>query len=789
MDTTRAQQKALDDELVALSNRLKIGKSNLRLSPNLNSKEHNLQVVLDALKLNSFNQAFKIIADVQKIYMQEFWVTVSKHHSLLRFKMKGKRHTVNIDNFRDMLYIFPNLPGQKFKDLPCEEKILSFIKELGHTGKINVLFDVNVYGALLPQYLSNQAMLEFEAYKTYHAYATGEKIPKPKYVPKKADSNTSLKKSLLKLLKKSSDDEDDDDVDDQSDDDDGDSQVDDDQDDDDDAHTKSENDGTQVTGDTHVILTIFTPEAQQQSSSVSSVFISNMLNPYPDTGIDYILNLNTESTYLVDVPVTTDVEMPHSFATTLSPPPIPLVQPQYQTPVPLPAIIIKKQIKEQVKEQVTKILSRIEKLVNEQLKAEVLTRLSNKANTSHAIAVNLSELELKKILIEKMERNKSIHRSNQQKALYKALIDAYEFDKVILDTYGDIVPIKRRRDDKDDDEEPSAGSDRGSKRRIAGTETESISEPKEKTSKPTGKSSEGSKSHQKSNGKSTQAEEPIHTVEDLEEPTPQEYDIAKPPTLDRDWNKTLPAAHRPIQPWISNLAWKDDTRDSFNELMDTPPDFSAFVMNRLKVDTLTPDLLAGRKRQQFYGYAVNRESAHDVYSRHRIIAVIKLQIVEWRNYKHLDWIIVYRNDDKLYTFKEGDYKRIRLQDIEDMLLLLVQGKLTNLTIKERLALNNKDKKNRLMRIDELNKFSDGTLNDVRTALDDILKRIKMKYLPQKYWRNVNMEREGTMIQAIDKQLKHRRIMRSLEKFVGGRPYEGLSAAGKDHMIYHMMSSS
>ncbi|GKC85251.1 hypothetical protein Tco_1140968, partial [Tanacetum coccineum] len=33
--------------------------------------------------------------------------------------------------------------------------------------------------------------------------------------------------------------------------------------------------------------------------------------------------------------------------------------------------------------------------------------------------------------------------------------------------------------------------------------------------------------------------------------------------------------------------------ESFNELMDTPLDFSAFVMNRLKVDTLTPELLAG----------------------------------------------------------------------------------------------------------------------------------------------------------------------------------------------------
>nr|GEW71216.1 hypothetical protein [Tanacetum cinerariifolium] len=63
----------------------------------------------------------------------------------------------------------------------------------------------------------------------------------------------------------------------------------------------------------------------------------------------------------------------------------------------------------------------------------------------------------------------------------------------------------------------------------------------------------------------------------------------------------------------------------------------------------------GRKRQQFYGFAVNRESARDVYYKRRII--------------------------------EGDLKRLRIQDIEDMLLLLVQGKLTNLTVNEHFAFN------------------------------------------------------------------------------------------------------
>nr|GEZ01235.1 hypothetical protein [Tanacetum cinerariifolium] len=67
----------------------------------------------------------------------------------------------------------------------------------------------------------------------------------------------------------------------------------------------------------------------------------------------------------------------------------------------------------------------------------------------------------------------------------------------------------------------------------------------------------------------------------------------KPPTPDRDWNKTLPAVQGSAQSWISELAKQANDRSSFNELLDTPLDFSNFVMNWLGVDTLTPELLAG----------------------------------------------------------------------------------------------------------------------------------------------------------------------------------------------------
>nr|GFB38794.1 hypothetical protein [Tanacetum cinerariifolium] len=303
--------------------------------------------------------------------------------------------------------------------------------------------------------------------------------------------------------------------------------------------------------------------------------------------------------------------------------------------------------------------------------------------------------------------------------------------------------LKRSHEDDDDHEGPSTGSDRGSKRRREGGEYASASTPSE----PATRSAE---------------DQPIVQTSQHPEWFSQPR---KPPTPDRDWNKTLPAAQGNAQSWISALAKQTDARSSFTELLDTPIDFSNFIMNQLGVDTLTPELLdnlegqqyphnllqplplitdnrgrcvipfehfinnyleylrggassrkytisvtktkavdyrhikwiedlvprtmwiqepinydkhalwgvshSGRKRQQFYGFAVNRESALDVYSKRRIIAVIDLKIVEWHSYKHLDWTSVRRDDDKIYKFKKGDFKRLRLQDIEDMLLLLI----------------------------------------------------------------------------------------------------------------------
>ncbi|GKF92527.1 hypothetical protein Tco_0279246, partial [Tanacetum coccineum] len=47
-------------------------------------------------------------------------------------------------------------------------------------------------------------------------------------------------------------------------------------------------------------------------------------------------------------------------------------------------------------------------------------------------------------------------------------------------------------------------------------------------------------------------------------------------------------------------------------------------------------------------------------------------------YGYLQEIVVRRVAQKLHTFKEGDFPKLHLNDIEDMLLLHVQNKLFNL---------------------------------------------------------------------------------------------------------------
>nr|GEU43002.1 putative ribonuclease H-like domain-containing protein [Tanacetum cinerariifolium] len=504
-------------------------------------EEPTLQVVLDALKLTPFYKAFEIIADVPEICMQEFWVTNSFHHTSLHFKINGKSHMVNVDNFRDMLQIFPKLPGQKLEDPSFEKEILSFIRDAGHTGEIKedlvyqvenknskknndmcysrftkVIMDyimkkdlsiprrnkmfwhtarddpmfttirvisihqtTQIYGVILPKQLTNQAMIKSEAYKTYYAYATGKKTPRPKYVQKEVDSETSPKKKPIqapkgKRLK---------------------------------ATTKVPKSGKKKLSAQGLesLSEIALSEAEQMKiatkRSKTQFYVSHASgsgddaqdddNEQPESnnnGDDFVhLKLSTfdeeerhnekqdeeeegdndEEEKLDEDKTNKEEEVDELYSDVninlvgrdikMTDASLANVQ---TTQVIEDTYVIMTAITPEVQRQSSSVSSGfISNMLNPNPDtAEVLTRSSNEAKTSHAVAANLSELELKKILIDKIKRNKSIHRSDQHKTLYKALFDAYETNKVMLDTYRDTLTIKRRQYDEDDDEKPSAGS-------------------------------------------------------------------------------------------------------------------------------------------------------------------------------------------------------------------------------------------------------------------------------------------------------------------------------------------
>nr|GEX89986.1 hypothetical protein [Tanacetum cinerariifolium] len=351
------------------------------------------------------------------------------------------------------------------------------------------------------------------------------------------------------------------------------------------------------------------------------------------------------------------------------------------------------------------------------------------------VVADLFEMELKKILFEKMEGNKSIQRSDEQRNLYKALVDAYEADMLILDSYGETVILKRRRDDDDDqDEGPSAGSDRGSKRRRKGAKDQPI------------------------------VQNSMY---------PEWFSQLKNPlTLDRDWNKTLPAPlplipdNRgrcviPFAHFINNdLEYLRGGTSSRKYTTSVTKTKAADYGNIKWIEDLVPRTIGiqepidydkhafwgvshwGRIRQQFYGFTVNRESALDVYSKRRIIPVTYLKIVKWHSYKHLVWILEscpilpLRNVLPLTSLLGCSQEASSSSDV---------WKIFNWESKATRRGSTLDKKNRLIRIDELYKFNDGTLNDVRTALDDRLKGIRMQYLSQSIWRKGDKDRAVAMI--------------------------------------------
>ncbi|GJX10405.1 hypothetical protein Tco_0200264 [Tanacetum coccineum] len=427
-----------------------------------------------------------------------------------------------------------------------------------------------------------------------------------------------------------------------------------------------------------------------------------------------------------------------------------------------------------------------------------------KETISLSDTITLEEFDQKTTLFEAMtNKSKSFNKIPKQRALYHALMKSILEDEDAMDEGVADKLKKRKPNDADKDEGPSAGSDRGLKRQRTSKGTKTSKKTSATKDSSEGKSlTTSSKSSKSSKSAKDQVDKPISVqdsdddakFENADMPMDQGEDLGKSDEQPNDeaipkydwymksnsdtspdpkWNEGKLIDDRPEQSWLNDMAKATKPPLTFDELMHTLINFSAFVLNRLQIDNLTKEILnnltgtilrfiivpmtkplpvqmssqgrqnipadfffnndleylrGGRndkkytssttksktaryelkgiedmvpnlwspvkvvydryallgishwrtKSHNFYGYATKMVSKHGVYSTKRILSIISVKVNEWYGYGHLEEIVVKRADQKLYTFKEGDFKRLHLNDIEDMLLFIVQNKLKNL---------------------------------------------------------------------------------------------------------------
>nr|GEZ86026.1 hypothetical protein [Tanacetum cinerariifolium] len=910
MANTIEQQVALDEALVPSAQRLRIGRSNFRLPSGIQSKESILQVVYDVLRQSLFFKAFLVTADVPEIYMQEFWATAMVHQHSIRFKLDTRKHIVDLESFREMLHMSPRIPGQSFAEIPFEEEILEFLRFLGHSTQIKTLIDVNVnklyqpwrsfaavinkcltgkvlalivsdlvyqvehknqkksnemyyprftkviihhfmtkkpsiprrnrvnwhyvrddilfstikvvsrhqttqqYGTILPIELTTEDIRNNKAYKEYYACPTGEATPKPKASAKKKKGGS----------------------------------------------VSSTTPPTPIATPTPTTTVVAAPRL---SAAAKGKQPARATTPTKPTDVErtkaeqlkIILKRSRQETH---------ISQQRGFDTdegTGSKPGVPNVPSDDSEEELSWNSFDDEDVDEQTKGRDESEGDKTDESDDDddQEEAKKSDEGDDEAIESERESEDEETREQEEESFDPIPRTPKDNEDDDNNEEDQGLRIGEEermqeeeeadelYHKTILESYGESVILKRRRED-DDLEGPSAGSNRGSKRQREGGEHASASTPSEPATGSADRSTTGSQSRQLS--------------------------------------------ARNAQSWISALAKRTNARSSFNELLDTPIDFSNFIMNWLGVDTLTPELLAGPTYELMRGSCnslteleyhleevykattdqldwVNPEGQQYL---HNLLQPLPLipdnrghSVIPFEHFINNDLEYLRGGDSsRKYTTsvtktKAADYGYIKwIKDLvpramwiqepisydkhallgsfslgaETLAVLWVCRKLSNLTVEERFAFNvslrmftrsiviqrrvedlqlgvesyqkrlnltkpdtyrfdlkrrkaytaysnprrfiyqNKDKKNRLMRIDELHKFSDGTLNDVHNALDDRLKGIRMQYLPTTIWRRGDKNRAAAMIQAINKMLKTRRIMRSLERFVGGRQYEG-----------------
>ncbi|GKA40135.1 hypothetical protein Tco_0732728, partial [Tanacetum coccineum] len=105
---------------------------------------------------------------------------------------------------------------------------------------------------------------------------------------------------------------------------------------------------------------------------------------------------------------------------------------------------VKELVEDEVKGQLNKILLKkianfatpmIDKNVADSYERVVLAKYASQPKLTYEVAASLTEFELKKILLDKMDESESYRATQEHKDLYDCLPKSYKLDKDLFDTY------------------------------------------------------------------------------------------------------------------------------------------------------------------------------------------------------------------------------------------------------------------------------------------------------------------------------------------------------------------
>ncbi|GJT23111.1 hypothetical protein Tco_0893048 [Tanacetum coccineum] len=307
-----------------------------------------------------------------------------------------------------------------------------------------------------------------------------------------------------------------------------------------------------------------------------------------------------------------------------------------------------------------------------------------------------------------MTKTKSFERNSKHKALYHALMKSILADEDAMDKGVSNIQKKRKPDDDDRDEDPPAGPDQW-KRRKTGKDTE-----QSKKAKSTGTSKGTTKSQPKSTSKSAQAEETVFEARDTQVTQDLREDMGntdEPPIVKadpKDWFK------KPKRPPSPDPEWNEGDRYSFDLSKPLP-------------------LVQSRNRQIIpVDYFFNNDLAYlqgESTGRTYTTSLTKTKATKRGHYapgRCITYIIQKRVEDlqlgvESYQKKLNISKpRTRKEDISR------RAPYTTLSDPQGVIYEDKLNRKRLMRSDELYKFSDGTLQSVRDTLHDMATNLRMR---------------------------------------------------------------